>query len=372
MTDRRSRKARDAPDDLSAGYFSSSTDLSRSNSTHNITKMSTDDPATLLMQKRIDELEIAFKQLDKIADDIDYDIETLEGYTGKVRNGFHDIQEDMDVVRDEVLNLFDHLNAIEDDMKTRAKKKRFGLDAKNTGVLSGLDTSYMNSNRRTYLGSKQSLNRSSQSDLRGSSYSLDRYESTYEPVPARQAVTKPRKAELSPEISPYNSPDYSPANSRPHSPSPVESPQHSPAQSPVQSPLQSPRQSPAQSPVQSPVQSPMQSPMHSRSQSPVQSPLQSPERSPIQSPVQSPMQSPVYSPEQSPLQSPVYSPKQSPMQSPAYSPEQSPMQSPMYSPEQSPMQSPAQSPPLSPARSKEDINANYDVGEVISDVGSDY
>ena len=146
---------------LSIGYFSSN-GLSRSNSAQNINLLA-EDPASQLMQKRIDDLEIGFKQLDRRTDDVDYDIETLETVTGKMRICYDDLHEDIQLVRDEMMDLFDRLDAVDADMKARNKKQR------PTRFDSSLyRSSYMG------MGSRQTLTRASQSDLRGSSYSLDK------------------------------------------------------------------------------------------------------------------------------------------------------------------------------------------------------
>ncbi len=82
----------------SIGYYSAN-GLSRSNS---VTKLQSEDPADILMQRRIDDLEKGFKNLDHLTDDIDYDIETLENVTGKLRTSFGNVQDDIQAMRDEV------------------------------------------------------------------------------------------------------------------------------------------------------------------------------------------------------------------------------------------------------------------------------
>ena len=71
----------EVPSDNSIGYYSANGQLSRGSSIHNLssTTMFVPDPASMLMQKRIDDLSRGFKQLDRITDEIDYDIETFEG-----------------------------------------------------------------------------------------------------------------------------------------------------------------------------------------------------------------------------------------------------------------------------------------------------
>ena len=71
----------EVPSDNSIGYYSANGQLSRGSSVHNLssTSMFVPDPASMLMQKRIDDLSRGFKQLDRITDEIDYDIETFEG-----------------------------------------------------------------------------------------------------------------------------------------------------------------------------------------------------------------------------------------------------------------------------------------------------
>ena len=80
------------------------------------------------------------------------------GVTKKLRNGFDNISVDIQALRDEMMDLFDSLDAVEDGMKSRLK----GIIPKDSG-------SYV---KKSFMGSRQMLYGASQTDLRGSSYSL--------------------------------------------------------------------------------------------------------------------------------------------------------------------------------------------------------
>ena len=79
--------------------------------------------------------------------------------TKRIRTGFDNIQLDIRAMREEMFDLFDRLDAMEDGMKARMKGKVPTID-----VLG----------RRSLMGSRQMINYSSNSDLRGSNYSIDR------------------------------------------------------------------------------------------------------------------------------------------------------------------------------------------------------
>lgn len=69
----------DVPSGSGSGYYASSGRMSRGNSSQNIPLILANDPQSMLMQRRIADVENGFKQLDKVTDEIDYDIETFEG-----------------------------------------------------------------------------------------------------------------------------------------------------------------------------------------------------------------------------------------------------------------------------------------------------
>ena len=79
--------------------------------------------------------------------------------TKKIRISFDNFDMDMEVLRDEMMKLFDRLAVIEVGMKARLR-----------GQIPQTDTS----GRRSLMGSRQMIYGSSSSDLRGSTYSLNR------------------------------------------------------------------------------------------------------------------------------------------------------------------------------------------------------
>ena len=82
----------------------------------------------------------------------------LPDTTKRLRSGFDNIQMDVQGMRDDLLDLFDRLDAIDRGTKDRLKGKFPSME---TG-------------RRSYMGSRQFL--SSSTDLRGSSYALSSYD----------------------------------------------------------------------------------------------------------------------------------------------------------------------------------------------------
>jgi len=139
------------------GYYSKSERMSRGNSEQNIHLKSSSH--AMVMQKRIEDVAIEFRKLDRITDEMDHDIEAFETVTKRLRTGFDNIQLDIQAMREEMFDLFDRLDAMEDGMKARMK-----------GIIPKIDTP----GRRSLMGSRQMINYSSTSDLRGSSYSIDR------------------------------------------------------------------------------------------------------------------------------------------------------------------------------------------------------
>ena len=68
----------EVPSGSGNGYYSGTGKMSRGSSSQNIPLIITNDPESVLMQKRIADVENGFKQLDKITDEIDYDIEIFD------------------------------------------------------------------------------------------------------------------------------------------------------------------------------------------------------------------------------------------------------------------------------------------------------
>ena len=66
----------DVPSGGGSGYYGSGGRMSRGSSSQSIPSILA--PHSMLMQRRIQDIENGFKQLDKITDEIDYDIETFE------------------------------------------------------------------------------------------------------------------------------------------------------------------------------------------------------------------------------------------------------------------------------------------------------
>ena len=64
--------------EVPSDYGNGSGRLSRGSSSQNIFTKTMADPALEMMQRRIDDLDYGFKHLDRITDEIDYDIETVE------------------------------------------------------------------------------------------------------------------------------------------------------------------------------------------------------------------------------------------------------------------------------------------------------
>ena len=68
----------EVPTEGGARQYGGSGGLSRSSSNRNIPSIVASSSSSMLMQKRIDDVESSFKHLDRLTDEIDYDIETFE------------------------------------------------------------------------------------------------------------------------------------------------------------------------------------------------------------------------------------------------------------------------------------------------------
>ena len=68
----------EVPSDNMNGSYSNTGRISRGTSSHNIPLIVANDPESMLMQRRIEDVENGFRQLDRLTDEIDYDIETFE------------------------------------------------------------------------------------------------------------------------------------------------------------------------------------------------------------------------------------------------------------------------------------------------------